>query len=230
MPSLRSSLTIEPRELAFGTSGRRGLIRDLTDLEISINISAEIKYLKSLAPSQGGVRASDNVFLARDLRPSSERICRVIQHTLCQLGMDPVNLGELPTPALTWFAVNRGCASIMVTGSHIPFDRNGYKLNTACGELLKEQETPINALVRTVRETVYAQEFASCPFAADGSLRRIPALYFPASVAAEGWVCRFTDFAGHSALAGKRILVYQHSAVGRDLLVDILRGLGAEPV
>jgi phosphomannomutase len=228
MPSLRSSLTIEPRELAFGTSGRRGLIRDLTDLEISINISAEIKYLKSLAPSQGGVQPGDDVFLARDLRPSSERICRVIQHTLCQLGMDPVNLGELPTPALTWFAVNRGCASIMVTGSHIPFDRNGYKLNTTRGELLKGQEAPINTLVRTERESVYAQEFASCPFAADGSLRKVPALYLPTSAAADAWVRRYTHFGGNSALAGKRILVYQHSAVGRDLLVDALRGLGAE--
>ena len=35
----------------------------------------------------------------------------------------------------------------MVTGSHIPFDRNGYKLNTARGELLKQQEAPINRSV-----------------------------------------------------------------------------------
>src|SRR5579862_6185922 len=231
MPTLRSSLAFEPRELAFGTSGRRGLIRDLTDLEISINISAEIQYLKSLAPRQGGVQLGDEVFLARDLRPSSERIGCVIQYALRQLGMHPVNLGEMPTPALTWFAVDRGCASIMVTGSHIPFDRNGYKLNTTRGELLKEQEAPINALVRTVRELVYAEEFAASSFAADGSLRITPpALDAPSSGAVDAWIHRYTDFAGNSALAGKRILVYQHSAVGRDLLVDILRGLGAEPV
>jgi phosphomannomutase len=231
MPSLRSSLAFEPRELAFGTSGRRGLIRDLTDLEISINISAEIEYLKSLAAGHGGVRPGDDVFLARDLRPSSERIGRVIQHALRQLGMHPVNLGEMPTPALTWTAVNRDCASIMVTGSHIPFDRNGYKLNTTQGELLKEQEAPINALVRTVRESIYAQESAASPFAADGSLRiSPPALDPPFPGAADAWTRRYTDFVGNSALAGKRILVYQHSAVGRDLLVDILLGLGAEPI
>jgi phosphomannomutase len=36
----------------------------------------------------------------------------------------------------------------MVTGSHIPFDRNGYKINTSKGELRKEQEAPIDAQVR----------------------------------------------------------------------------------
>jgi phosphomannomutase len=34
-------------------------------------------------------------------------------------------------------------------------------------------------------------------------------------------------FAG-STLNGKRLLVYQHSAVGRDLLVEILERLGAQ--
>jgi len=72
---------------------------------------------------------------------------------------------------------------------------------------------------------------AASSFAADGSLRITPpALDAPSSGAADAWIHRYTDFAGNSALAGKRILVYQHSAVGRDLLVDILRGLGAEPI
>ena len=34
---------------------------------------------------------------------------------------------------------------MMVTGSHIPFDRNGYKTNSARGELLKRDEAPIRA-------------------------------------------------------------------------------------
>ena len=40
----------------------------------------------------------------------------------------------------------------MITGSHIPFDRNGYKINTSKGELSKQQEAPIDAQVRRVDE------------------------------------------------------------------------------
>jgi phosphomannomutase len=41
---------------------------------------------------------------------------------------------------------------------------------------------------------------------------------------------RFTNFFAGSSLNGKRLLVYQHSAVGRDLLVEILERLGAQVV
>jgi phosphomannomutase len=44
------------------------------------------------------------------------------------------------------------------------------------------------------------------------------------------YIRRFTDFFAGSSLNGKRLLVYQHSAVGRDLLVEILEGLGAQVV
>ena len=44
------------------------------------------------------------------------------------------------------------------------------------------------------------------------------------------YIERFTNFFQGSTLQGKRILVYQHSAVGRDLLVEILERLGAQVV
>ena len=40
---LRSCLNYEPVELRFGTSGRRGQVLDLTQLEIYINALAEIQ-------------------------------------------------------------------------------------------------------------------------------------------------------------------------------------------
>ena len=229
MPSLQASLTYQPLELAFGTSGRRGLIRDMTALEVWINVTAELEYLQALGPAQGGIERGDEFFLARDLRPSSSGICRIVQEAVRTAGMRPVNVGAIPTPALTAFALERRRGSIMITGSHIPFDRNGYKLNTATGELLKEQEGPINAVVERVRERIYGQEMCDSPFQADGSLRHPPAELEAESTAARaGWVDRYTSFFSQAPLAGKRVLVYQHSAVGRDLLVEILRGLGAE--
>jgi len=40
--SLRSRLSYEPQELGFGTSGRRGKVVDLTQLEVYLNALAEI--------------------------------------------------------------------------------------------------------------------------------------------------------------------------------------------
>ena len=41
---------------------------------------------------------------------------------------------------------------------------------------------------------------------------------------------RYLDSFARGGLSGVRVLVYQHSAVGRDLLPRILRELGAEVV
>ena len=58
----------------------------------------------------------------------------------------------------------------MVTGSHIPFDRNGYKTNSSRGELLKEQEAPINEQV-TVRKRLYEQPWEQSLFDERGMLK-----------------------------------------------------------
>jgi len=239
--TLRSRLTYEPRELQFGTSGRRGEVVDLTQLEIYINASAELRYLQELPVSDGGIVRGEDFFFASDLRPSSteyvrqERgygeICQAIECAIRDTGMQPVNLGRIPTPALAGYALARAKGSIMVTGSHIPFNRNGYKLNTSAGELLKEHEAPINRAVRQVRERTYSQPFAASPFDERGLFKSGHRdLSAEAGHARSEYVDRYLSFFGDLSLRGRRILVYQHSAVGRDLLVEILERLGAEAI
>ena len=71
--SLRARLDYEPVPLAFGTSGRRGLVVHLTQLEIYINARAELQYLLSLPAAEGGLAGGQEFFLGCDLRPSSSR-------------------------------------------------------------------------------------------------------------------------------------------------------------
>lgn len=231
MESLRARLAYEPVELKFGTSGRRGAVADLTQLEIYINVSGEIEYLQG--------KPGDTFYFAHDLRPSSTRfvpeedgrgeICQAVVAAIEDKGLRPVNLADIPTPALMHYGVSRGSASIMVTGSHIPFRLNGYKLNTATGELMKSEEAAVNAAVARARERVYGLEFAASRFDARGMLTQGHQDLPPADAAArEFYRERFRAFFPPGVLAGMRVLVYQHSAVGRDLLVDILRDLGAE--
>src|ERR1700728_2055016 len=102
MPSLRSQLNYEPKELQFGTSGRRGLIVDLTQLEIYINVMAELEYLQSLDPEEGGIRQGDEIYYALDLRPSSPVLSEAVERAVADAGMRSVNLGRIPTPALMY--------------------------------------------------------------------------------------------------------------------------------
>src|SRR5579872_1773704 len=69
--SLRSSLKYEPVELQFGTSGRRGKVVDLTQLEVYLNALAELEYFQSLPRPEGGIVRGEEFYFARDLRPSS---------------------------------------------------------------------------------------------------------------------------------------------------------------
>ncbi|NBY22721.1 MAG: hypothetical protein EBQ73_07740 [Gammaproteobacteria bacterium] len=55
--TLEASLDHVPEPLRFGTSGRRGLLIHLTPLEVYINATAELEYLKQLPPEAGGIRA-----------------------------------------------------------------------------------------------------------------------------------------------------------------------------
>lgn len=239
--TLRERLAYEPVELRFGTSGRRGRVIDLTQLEIWINVRAELEFLKTLPKAQGGIEAGEDVFLAADLRPSSVRFVAEqggrgeILQAACEAvraaGCTPVFEGFIPTPALAYYGFGRRRASIMVTGSHIPFDRNGYKLNTSAGELLKEHEAPIGQHVARIRAEVYNTPFEQSPFNEHGMLKQGP-LPLPeiADEARGAYRRRYLDFFRGQPLRGRRVVVYQHSAVGRDLLVEVLEALGAEAI
>lgn len=235
--SLARALDHVPAILGFGTSGRRGLLKDLTQLEIYINALAEIEYLKTLPLEDGGVREGEAFYFAADLRPSSTRLdasgrgelAQAIFKAIQDAGLTPVYLGQIPTPALTAFAIGRGKGSIMVTGSHIPFDRNGYKTNTSVGELLKHHEQPIGAFVSAVRQRLYSAAFETSLFDASGMFKSGSApLPEPLVAAREEYLSRYLAFFGQDALLGLHVLVYQHSAVGRDLVPSILEALGAK--
>jgi phosphomannomutase len=239
--SLGAALNYTPKALNFGTSGRRGEVLDLTQLEIYLNARAELDYLLALPPAQGGIQGGQAFYLAHDLRASSTHfvpsqggrgeLAQAIELAIRDAALAPINLGEIPTPALTAFAISKGCGSMMITGSHIPFERNGYKTNSAHGELLKEDEAPINLYVARWRERLLAEPFTHSRFAADGNFKHgSRKLVTPIRDGYDAYLRRYREFFGATCLQGLRVLVYQHSAVGRDLLVEMLRQVGAEAI
>jgi phosphomannomutase len=221
-----SFLNYTPVPLAFGTSGLRGLVKDITDLEAYINVKAALRYLLSI----GDIRASSGVAIAGDLRPSTDRITRACAQAVVDSGCHVENAGRIPTPALISHAISTGRAGVMVSGSHIPFDRNGIKLNKSVGEIVKQDEPGILREVERVRVEEYSRTATTSVFDASGMLKRSPDLPPLARAAEEAYVRRYLQTFTRGGLSGQRVLVYQHSAVGRDILPRILRELGAEIV
>ena len=147
------------------------------------------------------ILAGDDFYIGYDLRPSSPAMCQAVVQAIRDSGMQPVNLGRVPTPALTYYALTRGKGSIMVTGSHIPFDRNGYKLNTSQGELLKTHEEPINQAVAAVRERIYGQPFSDSPFNERGSFKTNAHQLPPENQGASSfYLTRYTGFFRNASL------------------------------
>jgi phosphomannomutase len=219
-------LNYAPVPLAFGTSGLRGLVKDITDLEAYINVKAALRYLLSI----GDIHASSTVVIAGDLRPSTDRIMRACAQAIVDSGCQVENAGKIPTPALVFHALSTRRAGVMVTGSHIPFDRNGIKINKSVGEVLKSDEAGILGEVERVRVEEYSRSATTSAFDAFGMLKSSPELPVLDRGAEEAYVSRYLNTFNSGGLSGLRVLVYQHSAVGRDILPRILRELGAKVV
>ncbi len=195
--------------VGFGTSGARGLSEAMSDSVCYSYTRAFLDYLRESARYDGG-----SVALAGDHRLSTPRIMRAVAAAVRDSGGEVINCGAIPTPAVACHGIRRRMPSIMVTGSHIPDDRNGIKFYAADGEILKADEQGIAAREVDVPETVDVA----------GGLPNVD------SVAADDYVQRYLDFFPRGMLAGRRLGLYEHSSVAREVFPRILQGLGADVV
>ena len=80
------------------------------------------------------------VAVGRDSRLSGPALCGWICEAMVEAGIHVTNFGMASTPAMFMSTVTEGYAfdgSVMITASHLPFNRNGFKFFTAGGGLEK---------------------------------------------------------------------------------------------
>ena len=189
----------------FGTSGLRGLADELTGEVTVAHVRAFVQHLKA----RRLIKTGDSVCVALDYRASSPTLHRNVTAGLAAEGMAEVFYGAVPTPALAFEAMRKKRASIMITGSHIPADRNGIKFYRPDGEISKADEKAVSARVAKLKPIKIGKEKQSVS-------------------GPDAFIARYrTAFAGR-LLKGMRVGVYQHSTVARDMLVDLLQHAGAE--
>lgn len=208
MTEMSRTISIEEiqrtRGVKFGTSGARGLVVDMSD---------EVCYAYASA-FLGAIEArTGKIALAMDLRPSSPGITAACAAAVQHAGMDVDFCGAVPTPALAYHAQTNHVPGIMVTGSHIPFDRNGIKFYRVDGEITKADEAKIST--------------ALVEMPSSGATTSLPEANHRAY---DAYVARYVDFFAPQCLAGMRIAFYEHSSLARDVLRTILERLGAEVV
>lgn len=199
-PSAKGQDAAAPK---FGTSGLRGLVSGLTG-EV---VAAYTRAFLAACPT------GERVFVGHDLRASSPGIAASVVETIVQSGREAVICGPVPTPALALSAMAQGAGAIMVTGSHIPEDRNGLKFYTPEGEITKAGEAAIMSALKAGA-------------AADAPGGRV----LCDSDVSAAYATRYLDAFGPEALSGIRVGVWQHSSVARDFLVDLVTALGGDAV
>jgi phosphomannomutase len=194
--------------VAFGTSGVRGLVKDLTP---TLCFAFVRSFLQTVCPS------ASSVAIGIDLRPSSSDIAKACLLAVESFGAKVEFCGALPTPALAFYAMQNNMPAVMITGSHIPFDRNGIKFYRPDGEISKADEASImNGLVE-VPEFVSDQAAQLALPVIDHS-------------AVELFKQRYTSLFPSNMLQGKRVGVYEHSSVARDVIKELLAHFGAEVI
>ncbi|CAM7613423.1 MULTISPECIES: phosphomannomutase [Enterobacteriaceae] len=202
---LNSRHVIENSNIAFGTSGARGLV---IDFKSEVCAAFAHAFIDVMADDF----TFDTVALAIDNRPSSYAMAQACAQAIIAKGLKVVYFGVVPTPALANQSMQDKIPAIMVTGSHIPFDRNGLKFYRPDGEITKADELGI-----LQRESAFR---IALP---------LPVLN-ASSLAAENYMARYTSLFAADTLAGKRIGVYEHSSAGRDIYAKMLTQLGADVI
>ncbi|WP_337270800.1 phosphomannomutase [Oryzifoliimicrobium ureilyticus] len=199
--------------MKFGTSGLRGLSVDLKGRASALYASAFGHYLLD----SGRVKKGDIILLGRDFRDSSPEIAKNCADALAALEFKVVDCGTVPTPALALYGLHLQAASLMITGSHIPADRNGIKFYRPDGEIDKTDEAAISAAAAKLDPSFELP--SSATEIADRSAECLGV-----------FSDRNAGILTSAALSGLRIGVYQHSTVARDLLCEIVADYGAEVV
>ncbi|MFC0451189.1 phosphoglucosamine mutase [Rhodococcus jostii] len=120
----------------FGTDGVRGLAN--TELTAGLALQVASAAATVLASSPGSGRKT--AVVGRDPRASGEMLEAAVVAGLTSAGVDVLNVGVLPTPAVAFLTAELDAAlGVMISASHNPMPDNGIKIFAAGGHKLDDE-------------------------------------------------------------------------------------------
>lgn len=139
----------------FGTDGIRGVYgRDLTN-DVAYKLGGGLVELST--------SDSPIIVIGADTRESGVELLSALVEGIIFKGGNPVNIGILPTAAVSYFTRVTGAQfGVVVSASHNPPEYNGLKVFDTTGvKLCKQKEKELNKIIE--RENVYVQPMTSFP-------------------------------------------------------------------
>jgi len=207
----------------FGTDGIRGV----ANLELSADLAL------ALGRAVADVLPAPAVLIGRDTRRSGPMLQAAVTAGLASRGVDVVDAGVLPTPAVAWAAARHDLPAIVVSASHNPFADNGLKVFGAGGRKLTDAEERAleAALDAELRGVTGSGEDpgARCTARGEAAATAVGAVREDRTVA-EGWVAAVVDALGGRRLDGMRIAVDCANGAAYRVAPTVFRRLGADVV
>jgi phosphomannomutase/phosphoglucomutase len=154
----------------------RGVVDDDLTLEAAEGVGRGYAALLAERNIRGAVA------VGRDNRPSGPALRDALVKGLTDCGVDVVDIGEVPTPALYWSLHHEAVVGgIQITGSHNPPEFNGFKLCVGTGSLHGDGIQRLHTLIEgassapkrgTVRQVALLDEYVKDIAARAGAITR----------------------------------------------------------
>lgn len=196
---------------ADGVPGEAIQLTDETVFDLTVGFC---KWLK-----ENGYTKNNKIAVGHDSRISAERIKNAVISALGEFGYDVYDCSYASTPAMFMTTVDLDCvASVQITASHHPFNKNGLKFFTENGGLNSSDIERITAL-------------ASEPYIKNNNKAEVACVNYMSEYAArlrnmikDGVNAENYD----KPLEGYKIIVDAGNGVGGFYATDVLAPLGAD--
>ena len=122
----------------FGTDGVRGLANKKLTAPLALLLGAAAAQVLVDQDNVGGRRPT--AVVGRDPRVSGEMLTAALSAGMASQGVDVLNVGVLPTPAVAFLTDDFGAdMGVMISASHNPMPDNGIKFFAAGGHKLDDE-------------------------------------------------------------------------------------------
>lgn len=119
--------------LRFGTDGVRGVANSELTPELTLALGRAAARILGGGAGGEGISERRRLLVGRDTRQSGLMLFAALSAGLTAEGIDVVDLGVLPTPAVAHASAMANVPAAMISASHNPFEDNGIKFFSAGG-------------------------------------------------------------------------------------------------
>jgi phosphomannomutase / phosphoglucomutase len=125
-------------------------IRGLAGTELTPDTARAVGIAFAVFLTDAGVRGP--IAIGRDNRPSGSGLHDALVSALTASGLDVLDVGVVPTPALYWSLQNLGVGGgVQITASHNPAPYNGFKMCVGTRALFGEEIQQLLTIIRSGR-------------------------------------------------------------------------------